>query len=552
MIYRYVVLAITFCLLVSIQITYSESQPFRHYNQFNQLLVSYDSESAPVLSGYTDSFGKNVYAYPNNAEIRDKLSNRRDVIVNPHEPFEPLLENMRESTHVDMVHSVGYTGDGVVVGVFENGIVVDHADFENRLQNREEFLLYDSQHKTHVAGIIAGGGVLNSNMVGVAPDVTLISDDTAQILDDMSALAETENLFVSNHSYGSSGCAYLNIYNQMSERFDIAFKGNESYTPHVIVSSVGNSAGCTSDGFNTVLGGHQQSKNVILVGALKTSNDSEIADYSSRGPNSGGMIAPTVVSIGSIVSTCIDDSYCTASGTSMSSPTVAGVVALMNEALPLSNDWVPSSYRAVLAHTAVDLGNVGPDYTYGFGRVDAMKAVEKAENNYQVVVLELAPYQTQDVVINGYANDPLKVTMGYADDPSAIISGGINGPVLINDVDLRVEFSNGEVVYPYVLNPDHPSVEATRGVDTRNVTEQVEGTYALSGTHKIVVENKSDEWVTVTVVSDNDMLIDPLAVTLVESDVVYQANGLVLATIMAVGLLMMGTVSVRKLSVRRV
>jgi subtilisin family serine protease len=66
-------------------------------------------------------------------------------------------------------------------------------------------------------------------------------------------------------------------------------------------------------------------------------------------------------------------SYCWAAGTSMASPAVAGVAALVigkNGALP------PSQVEAILRQSADDLGKPGNDDYYGRGRVNATRAVQ--------------------------------------------------------------------------------------------------------------------------------------------------------------------------------
>jgi len=71
----------------------------------------------------------------------------------------------------------------------------------------------------------------------------------------------------------------------------------------------------------------------------------------------------------------VDPNYVRASGTSMASPVVAGVVALMLSENPLlTYDQVVSRLRS----SAVDLGASGFDIYYGYGLVDALGAVASA------------------------------------------------------------------------------------------------------------------------------------------------------------------------------
>jgi len=70
----------------------------------------------------------------------------------------------------------------------------------------------------------------------------------------------------------------------------------------------------------------------------------------------------------SILSTTPGDSYASWSGTSMATPPVAGVAALVISRFP---SWTNSDVRMVLQDTAKDLGPTGWDEHYGFDKVDA-------------------------------------------------------------------------------------------------------------------------------------------------------------------------------------
>ncbi len=77
----------------------------------------------------------------------------------------------------------------------------------------------------------------------------------------------------------------------------------------------------------------------------------------------------------SIMSAMPNAGYGTKSETSMASPHVAGVVALLLQAHPtLTRDEI----HAALTSTAVELGDAGYDYVYGHGRIDAVAALDAA------------------------------------------------------------------------------------------------------------------------------------------------------------------------------
>jgi subtilisin family serine protease len=101
----------------------------------------------------------------------------------------------------------------------------------------------------------------------------------------------------------------------------------------------------------------------------------QIANFSSRGPSPWGtMIKPDVVAPGvHIRSTIAGGGFEDWNGTSMATPHAAGLAALLWEAAgaPLSVD----ATTALITGTASDIDVPGPDYTSGYGLIDAYRAV---------------------------------------------------------------------------------------------------------------------------------------------------------------------------------
>ncbi|MCA9773076.1 MAG: S8 family serine peptidase, partial [Myxococcales bacterium] len=114
-----------------------------------------------------------------------------------------------------------------------------------------------------------------------------------------------------------------------------------------------------------------------------TNNAMAISDFSGRGynPCNTGDPGVDIVAPGeSILSTTNGGGYAgglDGTGTSFSAPTVAGVLALMKEADPT---LTPSKARAILKHSAVELGTPGQDAAYGHGFLDAFGAVDRVLN----------------------------------------------------------------------------------------------------------------------------------------------------------------------------
>lgn len=127
----------------------------------------------------------------------------------------------------------------------------------------------------------------------------------------------------------------------------------------------------TVDGSLINLGGAHA---VTAVGAVCWDGLLDWVNYppSSRGPTTdeekrikAELVAPT-----GYISPVLDRPF---GGTSASAPLLAGVAALLDQAIP---DLTPDVLLEALRETAVDLGEKGPDNTYGYGRIDAWAAYQ--------------------------------------------------------------------------------------------------------------------------------------------------------------------------------
>ena len=153
----------------------------------------------------------------------------------------------------------------------------------------------------------------------------------------------------------------------------------------VVVASAGNAGPNCS----TVYAPAAMFDNSFTIGSTK-SND-EISGFSSRGPvavDASGRLKPNVVAPGSNIRSSIrNGNYASGSGTSLSGPHVAGLVALMISANPELAGNV-EQIESIIENTAIPkmstdtCGNIPgseiPNHTYGFGRIDAVAAVEES------------------------------------------------------------------------------------------------------------------------------------------------------------------------------
>ncbi len=266
-------------------------------------------------------------------------------------------------------------GRSVRVAVLDTGIDYNHPDLAANYRGGYDFInndndpIDDQWHGTHVAGTVAA--IKNGfGAVGVAPEVDLYalkvlsatgSGSYSAILSalDWSIL---NNIHVLNLSLGSAGDPGSTVRQAFSNAYSAGL---------VIVASAGNSG----SGTDTV--GFPAKYDSVIAVASTTSSDAR-SSFSSTGA-AVELAAPG----SSIYSTDLGGGYRTASGTSMASPHVAGVAALLiaGGIQDLNGDGrVNDEVRAVMQMTATDLGAEGQDDWFGYGLVNADAAVWFAAN----------------------------------------------------------------------------------------------------------------------------------------------------------------------------
>ena len=210
-------------------------------------------------------------------------------------------------------------------------------------------------------------------------------------------------------------------------------------------------------------------KNVICIGAVNDipqgagTNAIQITSFSGVGPADDGRIKPDLVANGfQLVSTsnASNSAYVEMSGTSMATPTAAGIGALLCELYKDTNSRAATSaeIKATLIHSARDGGVAGPDPQYGWGSIDALAAGKLIQGTQGQLVDDPSKNsvganetKTFTMTVNG---EPIRVTVVWTDPAAAPNSGGIDDatPALQNDLDVRVISPSGAVFQPYSLD----------------------------------------------------------------------------------------------------
>ncbi|MCF2137373.1 MAG: S8 family serine peptidase [Candidatus Thorarchaeota archaeon] len=269
-------------------------------------------------------------------------------------------------------------GTGVNVAILDTGIDYTHPDLDAVYKGGYDFVDDDSDpkdqngHGTHCAGIVAaednGDGV-----IGVAPKASIYavrvldaygSGSTSDIIAGID-WAIDHNMDVISMSLGGGG-------------FDSAFNDaiNRAYDAGIVVVAASGNDGKESISYPAAY------DNAIAVGAIDSSHN--LADFSNYGPEQE-VVAPGVDIYSTMPTYTVtlnywwygghSKNYDTMSGTSMATPMVAGVVALILSANP---DLTPAEVRDILHTTSIDLGSSGWDKYFGYGEVNAKAAVDNA------------------------------------------------------------------------------------------------------------------------------------------------------------------------------
>ncbi|MFT5053559.1 MAG: hypothetical protein ACI97X_000572 [Oceanospirillaceae bacterium] len=391
------------------------------------------------------------------------------------EPESDDGRNLHRSNVIDVDYLGGrnYDGAGVKLVVNDDGFVGPHIDFKGRTEQSPVNGDFNGTHGDGVAGVMGSAGNLNPENRGMASASFMYIRQYQAELPNTIELHLDSGAVVFNSSY-SNGCN--DGYTLTTQLVDQEIHENPALMQ---VFSAGNSNNndCgygAGDQWGNITGGHKAGKNCIATANLFS--DDDLVPSSSRGPANDGRIKPDISAHGTgQISNDPDNEYAEFGGTSAAAPGIAGVLGQLYQAYREINlQEAPSALlKCILMNTANEMGNVGPDFKYGWGKVNAFKAASALENHrYTNGVIS----QNETNLINIEIPSGVrlaKIMVYWADveaDPTAEFD-------LVNDLDITIVDPSSTVHLPYVLDhtPNSTTLDlpAVPGIDHLNNVEQV-------------------------------------------------------------------------------
>lgn len=424
------------------------------------------------------------------------------------------------------------------IAIWDDGRVRStHVELVNRI-NQKGSVTTNGDHATHVAGTMIATGV-NPVAKGMAYGVQQLLAYSDFNNDISGMLAEAPGLLVSNHSYGTVAGW---VYNTTESRWEFYGEPNatEDYkfgyyinkaqlydsiaynAPNYLIFVAGGNArsengpavgqpywrynasgtmvnagnrpaGISSNnGFDNIPGS-ATAKNILTVGAINNlptgyskASDVTLAPFSSYGATDDGRIKPDVVADGVNITSSIgtaDNAYATYSGTSMSTPSVSGSALLLQEYYSRLHNGAfmrSASLKGLIIHTADEAGaNPGPDYQYGWGVVNMVKAAAVITSNntdQRIIENNLTGGASFSLPVVASGKGSIVATICWTDPKGTVDDvNKLNNRAkkLVNDLDIRIR--KGGVVYqPWALDVNNPSAAAVRGDNSTDNVEKIE------------------------------------------------------------------------------
>lgn len=374
-----------------------------------------------------------------------------------------LRNNSQRSIDIEALEAWGITqgSNEVVIGVVDTGVLFNHSDLRDNMWvnpfetqngadsdgngiiddihgynsiNKSGNANDDNGHGTHVAGIIAARGNNGLGISGVSWNSKIMSlkflaaDGSGTMADAIEVIEYAinmkkrgVNLRVLNNSWGGNMYSFAleNVIKSANEN-DILF-----------IAAAGNQ-GINND-TNHSFPANYNVQNVISVAAID--NNGNLANFSNYGANKVHIAAPGV----NILSTYLNNSYSSLSGTSMAAPFVSGVAALLLSTEPNLNT---QTIKERILSSAKPMNTLN-----GLVRTAGMLSAARA---LQERSTPLPPLPTQDSYTKSSINHRFETNLGrkisQADDEYIAINLPFSFPYFDRSFNRIAVSTNGRVI----------------------------------------------------------------------------------------------------------
>ncbi len=309
------------------------------------------------------------------------------------------------------MHNQGFHGEGITLAILDTGFRKTHEAFaghylDGRVLAEYDFIFNDTNtanepiddptqwnHGTYIWSV--SGGLSDGDIYGPAYMANFLLAKTEDVRSETPV--EEDNWVAAVEwadSWGAdvltSSLGYIDWYtfaNLDGATAVTTVEANMAASMGIVVCNANGNGG---PGNGTLIA-PADAHDILAVGAVNSSG--VIANFSSRGPTADGRIKPEVCARG--VSTWAatsssDVSYTSVSGTSLSTPLVAGAAALLVQARPT---WPPQIIRQALMQTASKAAT--PDNIYGWGIINVEAAANWGASFTADITTGLAPLTIQ-------------------------------------------------------------------------------------------------------------------------------------------------------------
>ncbi|MCP9746858.1 S8 family peptidase [Lacihabitans sp. CS3-21] len=381
--------------------------------------------------------------------------------------------NQIQQLGVEEMHKKGFTGKGVLVAVFDAGFdkaqtmdAFKHLFSAKKIVKTYDFVSNDTtvfeSHWHGTAAMSCIGAKLNAQLVGTAPDADFALYKTEDVgsetrIEEVYWLFAAENADSLGVDVINSSLGYYSFDNPSTDYKFEDLNGDKTISARaadyavargiIVVNSAGNEG---NNSWNHIVT-PADADSVISVGAVDAIGNT--VGFSSPGPNAKNTLKPEVSARGSQTTVAISNpNASSSSGTSFSSPLIAGMVASLKQQFP---QYSAMKIRELLIKSASKYET--PDNKIGYGIPSYKRFVELAQN-----LLAIENYSEETVIFPNPINNEQAIKIK------------INGIEISDNQHIEVFDLNGRRIFENTITMDEFRTNLSKfGSGTYSIKVQV-------------------------------------------------------------------------------